>query len=61
MKMRVHKGAIIRLLRERSSCFREICASPEYETPEAFIAALEASPHEYFVDGTLQAYDPEVR
>lgn len=49
----IHKAGVIRALRTFPQDWRKVCASPEFETCDEFIEALEADQREWFVNGAL--------
>lgn len=52
--MKVHKGLVLRVLREHPEDFREVVPETFTGTLEEYLAALEAAPGQYFVGGTLE-------
>ncbi len=56
--LKIHKGIVIRMLREDPGCLEKVLIDG-FETAEEAISALEAHPAEWILDGVLRMPTPE--
>jgi hypothetical protein len=49
----IHKSRIIRLLKQHPSRMKEMFPPDRFDSAAQAIKALESSPHNWFIDGTL--------